>query len=308
MRGGIEVGHGKSSPGVWRRFNRYLGGDIAAIATVDRDLSCGGRHSGAMQSIEPRISRYNFEIPDRRFAPSGNDESLAGCFVACAPCNDAVKQLTSMTLFAKISAHNDERTARLAGIGLMLLAVFTFSFGDAIGKFMVATYSVGRIAVAARLRGAASVAAAAMAAAHGFRAVGAAMVATAPRRYSRRRRSLLFSSRRFICRSLTSLPITWRVRFSSRHCRRSCCASASAGGAGLPILVGFCGVLIALHPSPQTVSWPALIALGGSTSFAVLMLITRSLRATPDVVLASTQFAGTFVFGALLSPIGWVTP
>ncbi len=38
------------------------------------------------------------------------------------------------------------------------------------------------------------------------------------------------------------------------------------------------------------------------------MLITRSLRATPDIVLASSQFAGTFLLGALLSPIGWVTP
>jgi drug/metabolite transporter (DMT)-like permease len=73
-------------------------------------------------------------------------------------------------------------------------------------------------------------------------------------------------------------------------------------------MIGFCGVLIALRPSSQTVSWPALIALGGSTSFAVLMLITRSLRATPDIVLASSQFAGTFLLGALLSPIGWVTP
>ena len=44
------------------------------------------------------------------------------------------------------------------------------------------------------------------------------------------------------------------------------------------ILIGFCGVLIALRPSAQTLSWPALIALGGSLSFAVLMLITRSLR------------------------------
>ena len=43
-------------------------------------------------------------------------------------------------------------------------------------------------------------------------------------------------------------------------------------------------------------------------SFALLMLITRSLRATPDIVLASSQFAGTFLFGALLAPIGWVTP
>ena len=39
-----------------------------------------------------------------------------------------------------------------------------------------------------------------------------------------------------------------------------------------------CGVLIALRPSSQSFSWPALIALSGSLSFAVLMLITRSLR------------------------------
>src|SRR3979490_1679639 len=74
------------------------------------------------------------------------------------------------------------------------------------------------------------------------------------------------------------------------------------------VLIGFCGVLIALSPSSQTVSWPAMIALGGSQSFAVLMLITRSLRATPDIVLASSQFTGTFLLGALLSPFGWVTP
>jgi drug/metabolite transporter (DMT)-like permease len=67
-------------------------------------------------------------------------------------------------------------------------------------------------------------------------------------------------------------------------------------------------VLIALRPSAQTVSWPALIALGGSLSFAVLMLITRSLRATPDIVLASSQFGGTFLLGLLMSPFGWVTP
>jgi drug/metabolite transporter (DMT)-like permease len=63
-----------------------------------------------------------------------------------------------------------------------------------------------------------------------------------------------------------------------------------------------------MRPSAQTVSWPAMIALGGSLSFAFLMLITRSLRATPDIVLASSQFGGTFLLGALLSPIGWVTP
>ena len=82
----------------------------------------------------------------------------------------------------------------------------------------------------------------------------------------------------------------------------------SAGGAGARSAVGFAGVLIALQPSVQTITWPALIALCGSLAFAGLMLVTRSLRATPDVVLASTQFACTLLFGAALAPIGWVAP
>jgi drug/metabolite transporter (DMT)-like permease len=32
------------------------------------------------------------------------------------------------------------------------------------------------------------------------------------------------------------------------------------------------------------------------------------LRATPDIVLTTSQFGGTFFLGALMSPIGWVTP
>src|SRR5713226_7303229 len=52
---------------------------------------------------------------------------------------------SKMSLFAKISTAADERSARLAGIGLMLLSIFMFSFGDALGKFMVATYSVGQL-------------------------------------------------------------------------------------------------------------------------------------------------------------------
>ena len=51
-----------------------------------------------------------------------------------------------------------------------------------------------------------------------------------------------------------------------------------------------------------------MIALGGSLSFAVLMLITRSLRATPDIVLVSSHSLARSLLGAVLSPIGWVTP
>jgi drug/metabolite transporter (DMT)-like permease len=47
-----------------------------------------------------------------------------------------------MSLLAKIST---DRDARLAGIGLMLLGVFMFSLGDALGKFLVSTYAVGQL-------------------------------------------------------------------------------------------------------------------------------------------------------------------
>src|SRR6202035_4340672 len=52
---------------------------------------------------------------------------------------------SQMGLLTKISTAADERSARLAGIGLMLAGVCFFSFGDAIGKFLVSTYSVGEL-------------------------------------------------------------------------------------------------------------------------------------------------------------------
>ena len=42
-------------------------------------------------------------------------------------------------------------------------------------------------------------------------------------------------------------------------------------------------------------------------SFATLMLLTRSLRGTPDIVLTAAQLAGTFVFGAIWAPFAWTT-
>ena len=50
-----------------------------------------------------------------------------------------------MTFLSRISVDNDERAARLAGIGLMLLSISMFSFGDALGKFLVGTYAVGQL-------------------------------------------------------------------------------------------------------------------------------------------------------------------
>src|SRR6516162_3384308 len=50
-----------------------------------------------------------------------------------------------MSLLTKISTHNEARSAQFAGVGLMLLGVFMFSFGDALGKFLVSSYAVGQL-------------------------------------------------------------------------------------------------------------------------------------------------------------------
>jgi drug/metabolite transporter (DMT)-like permease len=212
-----------------------------------------------------------------------------------------------MGLFTKISTVTDGRSARLAGIGLMLLSIFMFSFGDALGKFMVATYSVGQLL---------------------WLRACAALILLLPMMW--RQRAAFTRLERpwlLLLRAVLStlevaafflatvyLPLADVITYYL-----ACPIFVTAMSAVVlrervgwrrwsAIMVGFCGVLIALRPSSQTISWPAMIALGGSLSFAILMLITRSLRATPDIVLVSTQFAGTFLLGALLAPIGWVTP
>jgi len=211
-----------------------------------------------------------------------------------------------MTLFAKLSTY-DERSERLTGIGLMLLSIFMFSFGDALGKFMVATYSVGQLL---------------------WLRACAALLVLAPMMW-RHRADFMRLERPWLqllrvtlstlevaafFLATVYLPLADVITYYL-----ACPIFVTALSAILlrervgwrrwtAVLVGFCGVLIALRPSTQTVSWPAMIALGGSLSFAFLMLITRSLRATPDIVLASSQFMGTFTLGALMSPFGWVTP
>ncbi|MGY3606887.1 MULTISPECIES: DMT family transporter [unclassified Bradyrhizobium] len=211
-----------------------------------------------------------------------------------------------MTLFAKLSAY-DDRSARLAGIGLMLLSIFMFSFGDAMGKFLVATYSVGQLL---------------------WLRACAALVVLLPIIWKQRAKffpierpwlqllrvtlSTLEVAAFFL--ATVYLPLADVITYYLAGPIFVTALSGLVLGEQIgwrrwsAILVGFCGVLIALRPSAQTVSLPAMIALGGSMSFAVLMLITRSLRATPDIVLTSSQFCGTFLLGAVLSPFGWATP
>ncbi|OAF00880.1 multidrug DMT transporter permease [Bradyrhizobium centrolobii] len=211
-----------------------------------------------------------------------------------------------MPIFKNLSAY-DDRSARLAGVALMVLSIFMFSFGDAMGKFLVGTYSVGQLL---------------------FLRACAALLLLSPLVW-RQRRAFLNLERpwlQLIRVTLSTLevaafflatvylPLADVITYYLAGPIFVTAMSAIFLGERVgwrrwtAILIGFCGVLIALRPSAQTVSLPALIALGGSLSFATLMLITRSLRKTPDIVMASSQFVGTFLLGAALSAFHWVPP
>jgi drug/metabolite transporter (DMT)-like permease len=189
----------------------------------------------------------------------------------------------------------------------MLLSIFMFSFGDALGKFIVATYSVGQLLC--------------------LRAC-AALVVLSPLIW--RHRAEFFRLERPWLQLLRVVLSTLEVAAFFLAVVYLPLADVITYYLAAPIfvtalsaivlqehvgcrrwsavLIGFCGVLIALQPSAQTVTWPAMIALAGSMAFAVLMLVTRSLRATADIVLTSTQFAGSLIFGAVVAPFGWITP
>src|SRR5471030_2899409 len=212
-----------------------------------------------------------------------------------------------MNFLAKISITTDQRSARLAGIGLMVLAVFMFSFGDALGKFIVATYSVGQLLL---LRGAAALIVLSPSIWRGRRGFGRLQ-----RPWLQLLRVMLSTmevAAFFLATVYLPLAdvITYYLAGPIFVTALSAIVLRERVGwrRWSAVLIGFCGVLIALRPSAQTVTWPAMIALAGCMAFGVLMLITRSLRATPDIVLASTQFVSSFAFGVVLAPFGWVTP
>src|SRR5882672_11571366 len=163
-----------------------------------------------------------------------------------------------MSLLSKISTGLDERSARLAGIGLMLLSIFMFSFGDALGKFMVATYSVGQLL---------------------WLRACAALLVLLPMMWKQRAAfshlerpwlqllrvtlSTIEVAAFFV--AVVYLPLADVITYYL-----ACPIFVTASSAVIlreqvgwrrwsAVVAGFCGVLIALQPSAQTVSWPALI-------------------------------------------------
>lgn len=76
----------------------------------------------------------------------------------------------------------------------------------------------------------------------------------------------------------------------------------------LAVAAGFVGVLVALKPTPSSLSWPALIPVVGSLCFAFMMIATRKLRGTSAGTLVLTQTLAALLFGLVAAPFAWTSP
>jgi len=197
--------------------------------------------------------------------------------------------------------------AALAGIGLMTLGIFLFAVNDALGKWLVATYSVGQVLL---IRSAAALVLLAP-----FIRRDAGTFAPAPR-WGLQILRAVFATVEVACFywAVAYLPLAEVMTYYLAGPIFVTAISATVLGEQVgwrrwaAVLVGFAGVIVALRPLGATIAWPALIALAGSFSFALLMIATRYLRGTSDTVLVTTQTVGALAFGALAAPFAWVTP
>jgi drug/metabolite transporter (DMT)-like permease len=200
------------------------------------------------------------------------------------------------------------RAPALAGIGLMLAGVFLFSLNDAVGKWLVATYSVGQMLL---IRSVSTL----ILLSPFIWSAGKAAFTSAPRPGLQFLRILLSTLEvAMFFWAVAYLPLVDAVTFYLAGPIYVTAISALFLNERVgwrrwtAVLIGFLGVVIALRPSAGTLTLPALIALGGSFSFALLMIATRVLRETNDTVLMTTQYLGTLAFGLVAAPFAWVTP
>ncbi|HZN28002.1 MAG TPA: DMT family transporter [Xanthobacteraceae bacterium] len=196
----------------------------------------------------------------------------------------------------------------VAGIGLMLAGIALFSINDALGKWLLTTYSVGELLL---IRSAAAL----ILLAPFVRKAGIAAFTGAPRPGLQIVRVVLSTLEvAMFFWAVSYLPLADTVTFYLAGPVYVTALSVVLLGEKVgwrrwaAVLVGFAGVVLALRPSAASLTLPALIALIGSVFFAFLMIATRFLRETPNTVLVAGQIGGTLIFGAVVAPFGWVTP
>ncbi len=187
----------------------------------------------------------------------------------------------------------------------MLLAMLLFSLNDTLGKWLIVSCTVAQILL---IR---SIAAALMLAPFVVKA-GAGAFREAPRPGLQVLRAVLATTETALFYlSVWYIPLVDAVTFylAGPIYVTALSAILLRERVGIyrwsAIVVGFVGVVIALNPSAASLGPGSLIALGGSLCYALLMVATRHLRETSNVVLASTQVVAAIFFGAIAAPFAW---
>ncbi|ESZ24586.1 DMT family transporter [Mesorhizobium sp. RSR565B] len=200
------------------------------------------------------------------------------------------------------------RNALLAGILLMLAGDFMFALNDAMGKWLVASFSVGQV-VLIRSIGA-------------FIVLGPMIANQGAGRLFRMERPVLQILRVLATTADTALfyaavvylPLADVMSFYMAGPIYVAALSHFLLGEKVgwrrwaAILVGFCGVLIILKPSSAAFSQSSLFALVGSIAFAFAIILSRRLRGTSDTTLVTWQTIGTLLVGGVMTIGAWQTP
>ena len=202
-----------------------------------------------------------------------------------------------------------QRSGVTAGIGMMLLGIMLFAANDALGKWLVGGYTVGQLVLVRSVAGLAIMA--------------PAIRRTGLRPFRRVQRPILQAVRVVMSTletalffwALAALPLaegmTYYMAGPIYVTALSPVLLRERVGAWrwAAVLAGFGGVLLALRPSPERLTVPALCALGGSLTYALFLVATRRLAGTPGTVLMTAQLAGALLFGAALVLVqGWTPP
>ena len=213
-----------------------------------------------------------------------------------------------MTTVSSIPSAAAGRSTALAGIGFMLMAVFLFALNSAVGKWFVANYPVGEFML---IRSCFTL----LFLSPLIWRAGRSAFASAPRPGLQLLRVVLGSvevAMFFWAVSYLPLADTTTFYLAGPIYVTALSVLLLRERVGwrrwAAVLIGFTGVVIALRPSSSSFTLPALIALSGSIMYALVLITTRALRSTNDVVLMTTYFIGAVAFGLVTLPFGWVAP
>jgi drug/metabolite transporter (DMT)-like permease len=193
------------------------------------------------------------------------------------------------------------------GILFMLLGTALFTFNDALGKWMVASVAVGQLLF---IRSASAlIVLLPVVYRAGWREV---FVIAQPGRHAVR---LLLIVGEVACFYLAvrHLPLADVMAvYQATPLIVTVLAIPLLGEAvgwrrGIAVGVGFIGVLLVLQPEGGVFTAPALIALAGSTAYALMMIVTRQVRQTGALSLIVYHTLAVGAAGLLTLPWGWET-